>query len=96
MACCDIIIADNLYTIRWSYWGNHKSNTQGWQSLCRERYQTERSVEHLLDLAINKGIKSYMIDEDDMEGFGSLVSSSCSLEMVNIVLKDILMKKSLR
>ena len=86
----------NVAYVRWSYWGTRKDTTLDWQSLCQERYQTERGVVHVLELVINKGIKFYMIDEDDMEGFGKLVNSSCSLEMVNIVLKDILLKKTLR
>lgn len=46
----------------------------------------------LLEQVIHKCVIFHLIDEDDMEGFGQLVESGCSLEMVNIVLKDILQK----
>ena len=67
-----------------------------WRQLCQERYQTEKQVVHLLELAISKGIRFYLVDEDDMEGFGRLVGeegdSNCSPGMVDFILRDILSK----
>lgn len=80
---------------RWSYWGSIKDkvcSTPGWLEICRERYQSECKVTRLLEQVIHKCVIFHLIDEDDMEGFGQLVESGCSLEMVNIVLKDILQK----
>lgn len=78
---------------RWNWWSECSAKTNDeWYLLCRERYLCEIKVNSLLYDTIKRGVRQYLVDDEEMEVYENLVRENgcCSQKVMDCVLLEIL------